>query len=341
MPDTRQYDPALIPTHTTAATSSIAHWVVKHYGISVKQCHLIRRGLNDNYALSSADGTRYVARLYSIRPRGGLNIHFEVSLLAHLEAKGAGVAASVPAADGRTHIPLQFPEGPRALALFRHAEGAVPDTLEEIELTGRALAHIHQAARDFPGPASRYSLDGHHLAGRTLGYLQAHPELGAELLETYRLLTHRLLEELAAVEAGLSRVVCHGDTHGFNNHVATDAAGTRTAVFFDFDDAGPGFLAYDLSVLPWSYLFRKSLREPDDVLRERWMHYVRGYRAGGGEVSESDLAALPLFLQLRHLWNLGEAAGRLHHWGTNSVPVDWLQKQVAVLEAWSELDLRV
>jgi len=340
MPDAHQHDPALVPTHTTAATSSIAHWVAQHHGIPVQQCHLIRRGLNDNYALRSADGVRYVARLYAIRPRGGFNIHFETSLLAHLEAKDAGVAAPVPAADGRAHIQLQFPEGPRALALFRHAEGVVPDTLEELELTGRTLAHIHESARDYAGPPSRYMLDGHHLAGRTLGYLEAYPEIDAELLETYRLLVHRLLEELAAAEVGLTRVVCHGDTHGFNNHVYTDAAGTRKTVFFDFDDAGPGFLAYDLSVLPWSYLFRKSLKEPDDVLRERWRHYLRGYRAGGGEISESDLAALPLFLQLRHLWNLGEAAGRLHHWGTNSVPVDWLKKQVEVFEAWKGLDLR-
>jgi hypothetical protein len=85
--------------------------------------------------------------------------------------------------------------------------------------------------------------------------------------------------------------------------VGTDAAGTRKIVFFDFDDAGPGFLAYALSVLPWSYLFRKSLKEPDDALRERWMHYLRGYRAGGGKV-------------------------------------DWLQKQVEVFEAWKGLGLR-
>lgn len=117
-------------------------------------------------------------------------------------------------------------------------------------------------------------------------------------------------------------------------------AGTKKTVFFDFDDAGPGFLAYDLSVLPWSYLARKALKAPDDVLRERWTHYLRGYRADGGQVGERDLAALPLFVQLRHLWNLGEAAGRLHHWGTSSVPVDWLRKQVEVFEAWQGIDLR-
>lgn len=341
MPETQPHDPDLVPTHTTAATASVTRWVARHHGLRVQHCHLIRRGLNDNYALRAADGTRYVARLYSIRPRGGFNVEFELALLAHLEARGAGVAGPVPAAQGRAHVELQFPEGPRALALFRHAAGVIPEALEEFELTGRSLAHIHQAARDYAGPPSRYTLDGHHLAGRTLGYLQAYPEMDADLLETYRRLVQRLQEELAAVEGGLTRVVCHGDTHGFNNHVETDAAGNRKSVFFDFDDAGPGFLSYDLSVLPWSYMFRKTLKEPDDVLRERWTHYLRGYREGGGEASERDLAALPLFLQLRHLWNLGEAAGRLHHWGTNSVPMDWLRKQVEVFEAWSRVDLRV
>lgn len=332
-------DPHLVPAHTTAATTSVAHWVRQHWGVPVQQCHLIRRGLNDNYALRSTDGTRYVARLYSIRPRGEVNADFELALLAHLEAEGVGVAAPRRTERGPFHIPLQFPEGRRALALFRHAEGAVPDTLEDFELTGRALAQIHRAARTYAGPPSRYTLDGHHLAGRTWGYLQAHPELDAELLCAYGELVEGLVRQLAEAEGGLTRVVCHGDTHGFNNHVHADADGVRGTVFFDFDDAGPGFLAYDLCVMPWSYLFRKTLRLPDDSLRERWARYLGGYRAGGGEASERDLAALPMFVQLRHLWNLGEAAGRLHHWGTNSVPADWLRKQLDVFKAWGELDL--
>jgi Ser/Thr protein kinase RdoA (MazF antagonist) len=149
-----------------------------------------------------------------------------------------------------------------------------------------------------------------------------------------------LLAELSQAESGLTRVVCHGDTHGFNNHISTDAAGVKTACFFDFDDAGPGFLAYDLAVMPWSYLTRKGLREPDAVLKERWTHHLRGYRLGGGQVSDADMAALPLFLQLRHLWNMGEGVGRLHHWGTSTMPADWLAKQVDVLAAWQALDLR-
>ncbi len=159
MPHSQPYDPALIPTHTTAATSSVACWVATHYGLQVQQCHLIRRGLNDNYALRSIEGMRYVARLYSIRPRGDFNAHFEVSLLAHLSDKGVEVAAPVLAADARTHTVLRFPEGPRALALFHHVDGTVPDTLEEFELTGRTLARIHIQSRDYAGPPSFYTLD--------------------------------------------------------------------------------------------------------------------------------------------------------------------------------------
>ncbi|MBU0747361.1 MAG: phosphotransferase [Gammaproteobacteria bacterium] len=332
-------EPDLIPTHTTAATSSVVRWVERDYGLSLQLCHLIRRGLNDNYALRSADGARYVARLCSIRPRGAFNIDFEVSLLAHLHLQGAAVATPLLTLDGRTHVSLQFPEGQRALLLFRHVDGVVPDSLEDFELTGRTLAHVHGAALTYAGPPSRYTLNGYHLAGRTLKYLQVHPQLNDELLGAYTQLIHRLLQELAAAEGYLSRVVCHGDTHGFNNHMSIDDAGAPSAVFFDFDDAGPGYLAYDLCVLPWSYMFRKGLKEPDDTLRDRWAHYLSGYSAGGGACSKEDLAAIPLFMQLRHLWNLGEAVGRFHHWGTSSAPEEWLKKQVDVLEAWRLVDL--
>lgn len=48
-------------------------------------------------------------------------------------------------------------------------------------------------------------------------YLSAYPGLSTDVLASFRQLIHRLLDELAQVEGGLTRVVCHGDTHGFNN----------------------------------------------------------------------------------------------------------------------------
>lgn len=329
----------LVVSHTTAAASSVSDWVAQHYGLQVQQCYLIRRNLNDNYAVWGTDGSRYVARLCAIRPRGAFNVDFEVALLAHLHANGVGVATPVLAAKGAASVTLPFPEGPRALVLFRHCDGAVPDTPEELHLTGATLAQIHSAAQSYAGPASRYVLDGHHLAGRTLGYLSAHPEIDPTVLDAYRQLIECLLSELANVEGTLTRVMCHGDTHGFNNHVTTDADGVQRAAFFDFDDAGPGFLAYDLCVWLWSNLPRKAPMEPDEALLKRWQQYLAGYRAGGGRVTDADLAALPLFVQLRHLWNMGEGVARIHHWGANMMSADWIKKQPDVMAAWARLEL--
>lgn len=331
--------PSITTSHTTVAAQAVSLWVAQHYGLHVQQCYLIRRNLNDNYAVRATDGGRYVARICAIRPRGPFNVDFEVALLAHLHAQGVGVGTPVLAANGAASVALPFPEGQRALVLFRHCEGAVPDTPEELHLTGAALAQIHRAAQSYTGPASRYVLDGHHLAGRTLGYLAAHPELPPAVLEAYRQLIERLLRELADVGSTLTRVMCHGDTHGFNNHVHTDAEGVQRTAFFDFDDAGPGFLTYDLCVFLWSNLPRKAPMEPDDALLKRWLQYLAGYRAGSGRVTDADLAALPLFLQLRHLWNMGEGVARIHHWGANMMSADWIKRQLDVMAAWARLEL--
>lgn len=251
----QEQDPDLVAAHTTAAAPSVARWVEQRHGLGVRQCYLLRRGLNDHYAVHAAGGARHVVRLYSIRPRGGFNIDFEAALLAHLDAQGTGVASPVAGVDGRTHFPLRFPEGPRVMALFRHADGSVPETPPEFELTGAELARIHAAASTYAGPPSRYTLDGEYLAARTLQYLQVYPGIDGALARSYQELVQRVLEDLSAVEGRLTRVVCHGDTHGFNNHVSRDDLGRTKTLFFDFDDAGPGYLAYDLCVLPW---FRKQ-----------------------------------------------------------------------------------
>ena len=163
MHSTPSPDTTLVASHTTASAASVAQWVERHYGLPVQQCYLIRRNLNDNYAVRTADGSRYVARLCAIRPRGPFNVDFELALLAHLEAQGVGVASPVLAANGTTSVTLSFPEGPRVLVLFRHCDGAVPDTPEDLHLTGATLAQIHSAAQSYTGPASLYVLDGHHL----------------------------------------------------------------------------------------------------------------------------------------------------------------------------------
>ena len=89
---------------------------------------------------------------------------------------------------------------------------------------------------------------------------------------------------------------------------------------------------------------RSAAARASDVLMrspllKRWQQYLAGYRAGGGHITDADLAALPMFLQLRHLWNMGEGVARIHHWGANMMSADWIKKQLDVMAAWARLEL--
>jgi Ser/Thr protein kinase RdoA (MazF antagonist) len=71
--------------------------------------------------------------------------------------------------------------------------------------------------------------------------------------------TRRYLSELssrleASVEAlpDLNWTRCHGDCHGGNAHIVTEGPNAGQAQFFDFDDGGFGYLAYDLAVHLWA-----------------------------------------------------------------------------------------
>ena len=52
---------------------------------------------------------------------------------------------------------------------------------QDFEPTGEELARIHQAANGYSGPASRYTLDLHHLVERPLAWLKDAPAMDGGL----------------------------------------------------------------------------------------------------------------------------------------------------------------
>ncbi|MDB5779602.1 MAG: phosphotransferase enzyme family protein [Polaromonas sp.] len=231
---------------------------------------------------------------------------------------------------------LAAPEGARALAVFDFLEGEPPgEVIADIGATGAGLAQIHRAGASYRGPDSRYRLDLRHLLHRPLDWLLTAPTLDAQLRSDFQALARRLSERIGAVR-GLSQVHCHGDCHGGNNFM-TGAEGERVAAFFDFDDAGPGLLAYDLAVFLWSLLLRKGLQQPDADALEKWSAYLRGYRRVQ-PVAAADLGAVARFVAVRHFWFLGEYASRIPNWGSQTLPRAWLRKQVELFTAWEAME---
>src|SRR5262249_48335692 len=148
-----------------------------------------------------------------------------------------------------------FPEGQRAAVLFRYAEGRpsqARNSMADARANGVTLAQIHDAAGGFvTNGEGRYRLDCDHLLRRPLSWLLSRDDLGDSVRTGLAELTERLSDALAE-RNGLSWTYCHADCHGYNAHIASEGSRAGQAVFYDFDESGEGYLAYDLAVFLWN-----------------------------------------------------------------------------------------
>lgn len=331
----------LAASYATVSNTEILRAVSTLYDVGpIESCHLFRRGFNDTYEIGTSDHTRFFARLQAPRARGIPNTAWETSFLRHLKAEGVGVAAPIQAISGGFWHSVETASGPRALVLFEHAVGEPPgNDLSDIALMGRELAGIHKAGASFSGADSRYRLDIDHLLGRPLASLLAVPTMSGELSEQFSAIAAALRVRFETVAGGLKEVLCHGDCHGGNTFVA-DGESRRTARFFDFDDGGPGYQSYDIAVFLWSMALRNKSGKPNAEQKRKFASFIGGYLESN-EISGKDIAAIPVFVSIRHFWLLGEYADRLPEWGTGVLPRGYLSKQVDLLKRWTSLRIPI
>ncbi len=322
--------------HSILSGDGVARLVHEHYGFgSGSDCHLLSSGYNEVYALEGVDGSRRIARLGTLRARGAANVDYEISMLEHVAARGAVVAEPVRPLSGSAGVVVSMPEGPRWLTLFHRVEGELPDTPDDIALTGEGLATLHEAAEGYAGPVSRHRYDVDHLLRAPLSWIVQAPTMNDALRERFEASALAIESDLAAC-GPLTHVACHGDCHGGNNFVRTMQTGEREAVFFDFDDAAPGPLAYDLAVFLWNLLNGQAA--PTEETSSEWSRYLDGYRRRR-ELATADVEAIPLFVRLRHVLWLGERASRSHQWGSAALPHERLIEQPDLFESWRSLDM--
>ena len=335
--------------YSTLSAPAIAALVEQHYGLgAIAACHLVKRGFNDVYVLTTIDGTRWIARLADLRARGPSNIAYETAFIAHLKACGLTVSAAVPGNDGALWREVAAPEGARAFAVFEFLSGQIPvrtvnlvdhaeRALEDLKALGASHARMHEAGLCYAGPPSLFRLEADHLLRAPLARLLGSPGLDPDVREGFAAIGQRLERELTAVAPDLSIVACHGDNHGGNTFMAEGPNGARTPAWFDFDEAAPGYLAYDLAVLPWSMYRRVNGATLNATALGLWAAFLDGYRSVR-PIPTADFEAIGLFVQVRNIWLWGEFASRVPEWGTEAaLDPDWLAGQVKVMAAWEGL----
>jgi Ser/Thr protein kinase RdoA (MazF antagonist) len=316
-------DPARV-VHSVLSPATLQEAVARAHPIARPTgCELVKLGMNDTYVLRTPR-QRYVLRVYRAGWRRPDEIDYELALLAHLAARGVPVAAAVPTADGRLSLPVLAPEGPRRAALFAFVPGAPLRWRDEAgsRLAGRLLGDVHAAADDFQDPpgCSRL-LDVDHLIDRPLAALRPFLEHRPRDRAYLDGLAVRLKDRVrAAAEGGLDWGPCHGDFGAKNLHLHQGVLRV-----FDFDFCGAGWRAYDLLPARWQAAERRSTG--------MWEAFLRGYRAAR-PLGHSDVAAVPMFAVLRHLWGMGLRSSEVPYRGISRLGSEYLDYRLAAFRRW-------
>jgi Ser/Thr protein kinase RdoA (MazF antagonist) len=181
---------------------------------------------------------------------------------------------------------------------------------------------MHNALDAFASAYERFRLDLHYLIAQPMRAIV--PFLAHRLDDRAYLqrVADCLKERVTGVADTLDWGACHGDTHGGNCHVAEDG----TLILFDFDCCGPGWRAFDLATYRWETCLDKITDEP-------WTGFLEEY-GKCRTLAESNLAAVPLFVALRHIWIMGLHTGNAHDWSHGWLTDRYFDRALKFLREW-------
>ena len=297
-----------------ATAESVGAFAGERYGLTVRSCALLRSLSNEVYQVV-ADDRRYAFKLYRHGGRSVGEVAWEQDLVAHVIGRGIPCAAPVPLPDGSLCGEMDAPEGPRPFTLSEWVEGTKPQPPADDGLFrdfGRLIGRFHAAGAGFH---SGYPRQAASLSGMLDEPLRAiAPHLGGDHADQVGALAVRAREELSARE--LAWGVRHGDVSLDNVHRTG-----RGLVLHDFDLAGPGWLAADLTGVHAT---------------EHWRAFAAGYAAEHPLPEESVIPWLEVSALISNLrFHLIE---KPRYRGLESVAEGWADRELARL---SELSARL
>lgn len=302
----------------------------EHYPIERgARCELLHSGRNDLYRIESPN-LQFVLRVYGHERHPMPEIQWELSLVDHLDAEGAPVAAPIRTASGNRFAIVLAPEGPRPVALFQYVGGKScfgdAMTAPHARAYGSALAAVHLRMDTFEPKHPRSEIDLESLLQSPIKALEPRMTERPQDLTYLRRLADDIREAIVEFDdRGLTRGVCHGGATSGNAHI--DPRGEFT--FFDFDLAGGGWRAYDIATFRWGMLRHCTRRKAD----ENYGAFLEGYREVRG-LPKVDEDAVPPFVAAHEIWRMGARAAAATSHGYASINDGYLDDCVHFLHDW-------
>jgi Ser/Thr protein kinase RdoA (MazF antagonist) len=271
------------------------------YGIAADSLETLGDFENFVYACQ-IDGRPAVLRLTHSSHRSARELEGELDWLAHLAARGLGVAAGLPSLAGKLVEPLTAIDGSTFCAVaFEHAPGIRAGQARWgpalYRAWGAALGAMHAATLDYPLGAAdapgrlRHRWDESHYIRDAADILPPEEAWALEKLAELR----AQLGALSTERAGFGLI--HEDLHASNFFVIE--SDPPRIVAFDFDDCSYHWLIDDLAMAFYYALWSPAAREdPPAFAREFLSSLWEGYRAHY-PLDAAWIAEIPKFLALR------------------------------------------
>ena len=300
-------------------------------------CRLYCRGINDTYRVL-ADSKIYWLKVYRAGYHTQGEIQAEVNLLLHL--RRSGVRACVPMAriDGGYVCEFETVTGPRCGVLYEtagiHAFNSTKETPEKNARLGEYIAQVHHALDSMP-PINRTRLDCASFIDDSMPYIREFAKVHAFDLPFVEDIAARTKSALADLDEEKPAFgLCHGDI--YEGNLRLDGEGNP--VLFDFDFAGYGWRAYDVSMYACNFSLGADPAELEARAR-RFEAFMEGY-SRVRPMPESELRTIPWFIPFRRIFNLGTLYLALlsDTWG-DLAQIRNVEDDIAMLKRWVELNL--
>ncbi len=239
---------------------------------------------------------RRILRVAHTLRRSVDTVRAEIDWIEHLAERGANVARSLPSPGGAYVETVPDDQGGTfVISAFANAPGEQPRDAEHAraiaEEYGQAVGRMHALTKGYT-PAADVVPRPHLLDEIEQHVRQWLPPDQTACIQRF----DALVSQLRGLPVGRDAYgMVHGDAHRWNFHVDASAGLT----FFDFDDCGYSWFAYDLAVILFCTIAES---DPRDIVTDFLRRFFRGY-ARENRLDRSWLEEMRGFLKLREIYD--------------------------------------
>ncbi|MDB4923810.1 phosphotransferase [Mucilaginibacter sp.] len=325
----------IFPTqYSTLSSAALNGFLSERYGFSDTSCRLLVRNVSDTYLLENRTD-KYIFKIYRDAHRKLDEIKGEAELLTILEERGAKVSHPIKDLNGDIIQAFNAAEGTRYGILFTYAKGRVVSAMndEQLAVLGREMAAIHNITANIELNHKRIVFNPDTTITEPIKTIK--PAFD-ELPDEYAYLTDTAKSVIVKLEqfnfTNFSYGYCHYDFLPKNFHFDRD----NNITFFDFDFAGKGYLANDITSLYIHYFLEASSGKiTRDEADTSFAIFVENYRKVR-LLHYDELKATPYLGFAFWVFYLGFQYDNFDDWSSIFFGPKFLRDRVALIKKWME-----